>query len=85
MRFRIAAHAAEQITRRGLDRTLVERMLGNPQQVRQERLGREAWQSRVHFPDGEYLLRAIVDRRTNPPEVVTIYRTRYIAKYWRQE
>ena len=85
MKFRITAHAVEQMERRGLDRTMVERMLENPQQVREERLGREAWQSRVNFPDGEYLLRAIVDRRTNPPDVVTVYRTRYIAKYWRHE
>jgi len=53
--------------------------------VREERRNREALQSRVDFPDGEYLLRAIVDRRTDPPAVVTVYRTRYIAKYWRQE
>lgn len=85
MKFRFTAHALEQMERRGLDRALVERVLDNPEQVREERLGREAWQSRVHFPDGEYLLRAIVDRRTNPPDVVTVYRTRYIAKYWRQE
>lgn len=85
MKFRFSAHALEQMERRGLDRALVERMLENPQQVREARLGREALQSRVHFPDGEYLLRAIVNRRTDPPGVVTVYRTRYIAKYWRQE
>ena len=85
MNFRLSAHALKQMERRGLDRALVERVLENPGQVREERLGREALQSRVNFPDGEYLLRAIVDRRTNPPDVMTAYRTRYIAKYWRQE
>ena len=85
MKFRLSEHALKQMERRGLDFILVEQMLENPQQVREERLGREAWQSRVHFPDGDYLLRAIVDRRTDPPDVVTVYRTRYIAKYWRQE
>jgi hypothetical protein len=85
VKFRFTTHALREMERRGLDRVLVERVLENPQQVREERLGREALQSRVNFPDGEYLLRAIVDRRTTPPEVVTVYRTRYIAKYWRQE
>ena len=85
MKFRFSSHALKQMERRGLDRAVVERMLENPQQVREERLGREALQSRVDFPGGEYLLRAIIDQRTNPPDVVTVYRTRYIAKYWRQE
>lgn len=85
MKFRSSAHALEQMARRGLDRAMVERLLENPQQESEARLGRVALQSRVNFPDGEYLLRAIVDRRTDPPHVVTVYRTRYIAKYWRQE
>jgi hypothetical protein len=85
MKFRLTWHALEQMARRGLDRAVVEKLLSNPQQVREARWGREALQSRVHFPDGEYLLRAIVDRRTHPPSVVTVYRTRCIAKYWRQE
>ena len=85
MKFRFTAHALEQLERRGFERASVERVLANPGQVREERLGREALQSRVHFPDGEYLLRAIVDRSTNPPDVVTVCRTRYLAKYWRQE
>ena len=85
MNFRFTAHALEQLERRGLDRALVERVLENPEQLREERLRREALQSRVHFPDGEYLLRAIIDRGADPPVVLTVYRTRYIAKYWRQE
>ena len=85
MNFRFTEHALEQLERRGLDRVGVERVLEVPGQVIEQRLGREARQSRVHFRDGEYLLRAIVDRRTDPPAVVTVYRTRYIAKYWRQE
>jgi hypothetical protein len=85
MKFRLTPHALEQMARRGLDRALVEQIVENPQQVREAHQGREALQSRVHFPDGEYLVRAIVDRRTHPPSVVTVYRTRYIAKYWRQE
>ena len=85
MKFRFTAHSLEQLVRRGLDRALVDRVLERPGQEIEQRMGRRALQSRVHFPDGEYLVRAIVDRRAEPPTVVTVYRTRYIAKYWRQE
>jgi hypothetical protein len=85
VKFRFTAHALEQMARRGLERKQVEIVLEAPGQVVPERRGREARQSRVHFPDGEYLLRAIVDPRSDPAAVVTAYRTRYIAKYWRQE
>ncbi len=85
MKLRLTLHALEQMERRGLERALVERLIESPQQEREARLGRVALQSKVNFPDGEYLLRAIVDRRIEPPSVVTVYRRRYIAKYWRQE
>jgi len=85
VKYRFTAHALAEMALRGLEREIVERVLQQPGQVRPERLGREALQSRVDFPDGEYLLRVIVDRRSEPPTVVTVYRTRTIAKYWRQE
>jgi hypothetical protein len=85
VKYRLTAHALAEMDRRGLDRGLVERVLERPQQVREERHGREALQSRVDFPEGEYLVRAIVDRRLEPPAVITVYRTRAIAKYWRSE
>jgi len=85
MKFRLTAHALREMERRGLDRGLVEGVLERPQQVRAERQGREAPQSKVDFPEGEYLVRAIVGRRLDPPAVITVYRTRCIAKYWRTE
>ena len=53
MKLRFTAHALEKMESRGLERALVESVIVNPEQVREERLGREARQSRVHFPDGE--------------------------------
>ena len=85
MKFRFTSHAVEQIERRRLDRAVIERVLDSPGQIVVQRSGREACQSRVHFDGREYLVRSIVDRRFDPPAVVTAYRTRYIAKYWRQE
>jgi hypothetical protein len=37
----------------------------------------------VGDPPKEYLLRIFVDIDRNPPEVVTVYRTSKIEKYWR--
>ena len=85
MKFRFRARALDQMERRGLDRAQIERVLDSPGQIVVQRSGREAFQSKVHFDGREYLVRAIVDRRLDPPAVVTAYRTRYIAKYWRQE
>ncbi len=85
MNLRFTTHALTEMASRGLERGLVERVIRKPDQIRPERFGREARQSKVDFPDGEYLLRVIVDPRSDPPAVVTAYRTRYIAKYWRQE
>jgi hypothetical protein len=85
VKFRFTAHALEQIERRGLERTTIERVLDSPGQIVPQRSGREAYQSKVHFDGREYLLRAIVDRSVDPPAVLTAYRTRFVAKYWRQE
>ncbi|HVP08016.1 MAG TPA: DUF2283 domain-containing protein [Burkholderiales bacterium] len=49
MKFRLTAHALREMERRGLDRGLVEGVLERPQEVRAERHGREAPQSRVDF------------------------------------
>jgi hypothetical protein len=44
------------------------------------RNGREVWQSLM--PEGS-LLRVIIDVDRSPPEIVTVYRTSKISKYWR--
>jgi hypothetical protein len=41
--------------------------------------------SRIAFEGGVYLVRVFVDVERDPPEVVTVYRTSNIAKYWRVE
>ncbi|MDA8108310.1 MAG: DUF4258 domain-containing protein [Betaproteobacteria bacterium] len=84
MSFRFTAHALEEIARRGLDRVTIEQVLKAPAQKLAGRSGRLVYQSRVHFPEGEFLVRVIVDQGTEPPAVVTAYRTSRIAKYWRQ-
>ncbi len=46
---------------------------------------RDVLQSRIAFADGTYLVRVFVDVDRRPAEVVTIYRTSHIARYWRAE
>ncbi|MGB9889856.1 MAG: hypothetical protein ACPLTQ_09335 [Anaerolineae bacterium] len=45
------------------------------------------YQSRLQSgePLRTYLLRVFVDLERFPPEVVTVYRTSKVAKYWREE
>jgi hypothetical protein len=47
------------------------------------RPGRDVLQSRIAFPGKTYPLRVFVDIDRDPAEVVTVYRTSPIAKYWR--
>ena len=84
MKFRFTPHAEEEIARRGIPRELVEAVLENPQQIVPGYGGRKCYQSQLDFGrDKMFLLRVIVDDRVNPPEVVTVYRTTKISKYWR--
>ena len=55
----------------------------NPEQVVPEHAKIVAYQSKVDFPGGkQYLLRVMVNERTSPATVVTVYRTSKIEKYW---
>jgi len=59
------------------------RVLG--EQTENIREGRDVYQSRIEMgePPKTYLLRVFVDRDREPSEIVTVYRTIKIEKYWR--
>jgi len=82
---RFTKHGLEEMARRGLARELVQGVLDSPAQRVAQRSGRLALQSKVHFKDGEFLLRVIVEPLAEPPAVITAYRTSKIGKYWRPE
>jgi hypothetical protein len=48
-----------------------------------ESAGQDVVQSRIALAGKTYLLRVFVDIDRDPAEVVTVYRTSRIAKYWR--
>ena len=69
--------------RRQIPRAVLDSVLNHPEQVVSEKSGRSAYQSRIDFGGGTcYLVRAIVDTGSDPPLVVTAYRTSKIDKYW---
>lgn len=81
----IIPHAAFEMRRRGLDESIVRRVLAAPEQRQPIWPGRDVLQSRIAFAGKIYLVRVFVDVDRRPAEVVTVYRTSRIAKYWRAE
>jgi hypothetical protein len=84
--FVFSRHAQEELIRRNIPQALVQSVLQRPQQIVPEQSGRVAYQSQVDFGAGKlFLLRVIVAVTTEPPVVVTVYRTSKIDKYWSNE
>jgi hypothetical protein len=85
--YRITDHAREEMARRQINETDVSRVLSAPEQSELVRAGRQVCQSRLEMgqPAKTYLLRVFVDTDREPPEVVTVYRTSKIGKYWRTD
>jgi len=84
MHFRMSRHASEEIERRGIPFSVVERVMTQPDQVVLTYGARTVFQSLVDFPEGRaYLVRVVVDDAADPPIVITAYRTTKVAKYWR--
>ena len=83
----ITEHALFEMKRRGLSEGLVRSVMSSPEQRMDVRPGRVVLQSRI--PMGEpaklYLLRVFLDVDRRPAEVVTVYRTSKISKYWREQ
>lgn len=85
MKFRLSAHAQRECKGRRLPADVLESVLQAPQQIVDAHGGLRAYQSQIQWPHGKmYLVRAIVAEDTDPPVVVTAYRTSKIAKYWRE-
>jgi len=81
----LTPHALLEVVRRGLDETLVLQVLTAPEQRETVRPGRDVLQSRLDMAGKLYLVRVFVDVDRSPAEVVTVYRTSRIEKYWRRE
>jgi hypothetical protein len=78
-------HALMEMRRREITKDDVKKVMTSPEQRIDVRKGRCVYQSKLAFgePTREYLVRVFVDIDREPNEVVTVYRTSRIDKYWR--
>jgi Domain of unknown function (DUF4258) len=85
--YRLTDHARLEITRRQISEAEVESVLAAPEQSECVRAGRGVYQSRIELgePLKTYLLRVVVDVDRQSAEVVTVYRSSKVQKYWRSE
>jgi hypothetical protein len=83
--FVFTGHARFEMARREISEEDVVSVLEAPEQMEEQRPGRCVYQQRVTDPaEGKmYLLRVFVDVDRTPAEVVSVYRTSKVAKYWR--
>jgi hypothetical protein len=83
--YEITEHAHWAMTRRGISLSDMNRVLQNPEQCEVMQPGRCVYQSKIvpGDPSTVYLLRVFVDVDQDPPQVVTVYRTSKVQKYWR--
>jgi len=85
MEYSISAHARFEMQRRGIDEEMVKQILSKPEQRFLIWGGREVYQSRLNLAGKGYLVRVFVDKFRHGVEVITVYRTSKISKYWRSE
>lgn len=80
-------HALFQMSRRQIDENIVRLVLEDPEQVKEVRLGRWVYQKRMKLgdPPMDYLVRVFVDIDREPAEVVTVYKTTRIEKYFKED
>ena len=83
--YRLTDHAQMEMARRQILASDVARALATPEQMEVVRPGRVVYQARgaSGTPPAAYLLRVFVDIDRQPPDVVTVYRTSKITKYWK--
>jgi uncharacterized protein DUF4258 len=85
--YTLSEHALFEMKRRAVSEDVVREILFSSEQRVEVRPGRVVLQSRVWMgkPAKGYLVRVFVDVDRDPAEVVTVYRTSKINKYWSVE
>jgi hypothetical protein len=79
-----STHSLEQMTLRGIDKTLTDLILLKPDEViQQENL--TVYQSLIKQNNKNYLIRIFVNLQKMPPLVVTVYKTSQIQKYLNED
>jgi hypothetical protein len=83
--FVFTGHAMTEMARRGISESEVAEVLTHPEQTEMVRSGRAVYQAKLDLgePPKTYILRVFVEIDRTSPQVVTVYRTSKIEKYWR--
>ena len=80
MEFVFSNHALLQMKLRQISKSMVERILENPEQIIKEN-GHKVYQSVVLINKKKYLIRIFVSYKKSPNIIITVYRTSKIKKY----
>jgi len=83
LNFSISKHAVEEMARRQISLELVESLMNHPDQIVEAHGGLVCYQCLSTKNGKPGLLRAITNDAANPKNIVTIYRTSKIKKYWK--
>ena len=83
--YEVSEHAQWAMKRRWILSFDVKQVLQSPEQSEIVQPGRCVYQSKIVAGASStvYLLRVFVDVDQDPPQVVTVYRTSRVQKYWR--
>ncbi|GAB6013119.1 DUF4258 domain-containing protein [Viscerimonas tarda] len=84
MAFIFSKHAEEQLLRRGINRTIVEVVVLQPDQILadEEDVDMAVYQSLIKDDGQMFFLRVFVNTSKSPNVVVTVYKTTKIHKYY---
>jgi len=84
MNFVLSRHAEEQLLRRSLNRSIVESIMMNPEQILEDENDTDIliYQSIVKEDCKSFLYRVFVNTKLFPNVIVTLYRTTKIEKYY---
>jgi hypothetical protein len=83
MKVVITPHAEEQIENRKLARERVIQIVSNPEEIISATSGRYFAQSKFVEGDKEYLLRVLFEDKDGERQVITVYPTSRVKKYWK--
>jgi hypothetical protein len=83
LNFNISKHAEEEMVRRQISLEQVGSLMNHPDQIVEAHGGLVCYQCLSTKNGKPGLLRAIINEASNPKNIVTIYRTSKIKKYWK--
>ncbi len=79
------SHAQKQLKERNIAEDLVKDVLRHPGQIVESYKDRKIAQDIVKYKGEEFLIRVVYAERSDVVEIVTVYLTKKIKKYWEEK